>query len=150
MSQTPTNYLLYTSPEGWSIELPSFTCLHCNRMYAPQPRPDFRSHEEVARALNAWLGKTSPTYAMCRSCDGLICLPCSDVQTQIANGKCNAIQRSVELAMGEVLGQPWMLRGLRADGRDAGEPILRVHGQLVLAKDSGYTARTLARQRRDN
>lgn len=149
MSQTPTNYFLYTSPLGWSIELPSFTCGHCNRMYAPQPRADFRSREEIEWAINSWLDKTAPTYVTCRSCDGLICLPCSDVQTQIVNGRCNAMDRSAELAMNETLGQPWLLRGLRADGGDAGEPVLRVDGQLALAKDVGYTNRAMARQRRN-
>ena len=107
---------------GVTTELPSFTCCECGRAVILNP--------QRARPRN-----------ICRQCNALTCDPC--------RGKHNPIARDAERALADELGQPWLLRGLRADGRDAGEPVLRVDGQLALAKDVGYTARTLARQRRD-
>lgn len=123
MSQTPRNHMEVRNVHDDSVVyLPSFTCVHCNRAVIQNP--------ERTRPRN-----------VCRKCDALTCDYCV--------GQCNPIERDAERALVDHLGQPWMLRGLRADGRDAGEPVLRVDGQLALAKDVGYTTRALARQRRD-
>ena len=123
MSQTPQNHMEIRNVFDDSVTyLPSFTCVHCNRAVIQNPAR--------TRARN-----------VCRNCDALTCDACA--------GGCNPILRDAEKALVDHLGQPWLLRGLRADGRDAGEPVLVVDGQLALAKDVGYTERALARQRRD-
>lgn len=119
MSQQPRNHLevsnIFTDKK---MEIPNFTCVHCNRMVV--------MHPERSRPRN-----------VCRKCDALTCDACS--------GSCFPIMRDAELAYNDVLKQPWMLRGLKADGSDAGEPVRRVDGKLVLARDVGYTDRELER-----
>lgn len=105
--------------------LPSFTCHRCGRAVIQNP--------ERTRAREVCL----------RHGGKLVCDYCRGSECK------QSIEESAEKALVDHLGQPWLLRGLRADGRDAGEPVLRVDGQLVLAKDVGYTTRALARQRRD-
>ena len=108
---------------GKTTELPSFTCSECGRAVILNPNRQ--------RPRNT-----------CRQCNALTCDACRGIH--------NPILHDSERALRDEFGQPWMLRGLRADGRDAGEPVLYVDGVLALAKDVGYTDRMLARQQRSD
>ena len=123
MNQTPRNHMEVRNIfDDKVMYLPSFTCVHCNRAVILNP--------ERTRERN-----------VCRKCDALTCDYC--------RGECLPFAKDAERAFNDELGQPWFLRGLKADGSDAGEPVLRVDGELVLAKDVGYTYRSLERMRRD-
>lgn len=123
MNQQPRNHMEIRNLFTDKVEyLPSFTCVHCGRAVILNPQ------------------RTRPRN-VCRKCDALTCDAC--------RGDCNPIEKDAERALVDHLGQPWLLRGLRADGKDANEPVLRVEGKLVLAKDVGYTDRALERMRRD-
>lgn len=121
---------------GWDLDLPSFTCAHCNRVQAPgltQPMNDRWPQEKLDRAILDWKRDT----AVCRKCDANVCRFCA-----VIDGECNSIKRDAALAFDDVYKQPWMLR-------QGGQPVRRVldnegHPILVLAKDIGYTDREMA------
>lgn len=112
---------------GEKQELPSFTCSHCNRVVV----------------LNANRDLQKKPRNVCRKCDALTCDYCTGLE-------CYDFQRDLEAAYGSLDGQPYLLRGLRADGKDAGEPVRRLFDErggqtLALARDIGYTDRAMAK-----
>ena len=121
---------------GWDLDLPAFTCAHCNRVIAPglgRLMAERASQEMIDREILTWKRDT----AVCRKCDMNVCRFCTKV-----DGECTTIYRDAELAFNDVHKQPWMLRA-------GGEPVRRIldsEGRpiLVLARDVGLTDRELA------
>ena len=125
---------------GWDIDLPAFTCGHCNNCYSPGlarfiHRPYHEVEAEVNRLLNEWKRKVG----VCRKCDGFICATCAAVHL---DGECFTYWKDAHFAFEDHWKQPWMLR-------DKGEPVYRLldqHGEpiLVQQRDVGYTDRQMA------
>jgi len=116
---------------GIHIEIPAFTCLHCNRIIAPNV-VSTADPTEINRKIQQWKVDT----AVCRKCDANVCRLCA-----LVDGECNTILRDAENAGSDKYKQPWLLR-------DQGEPVYRIldkDGEPILAhrKDVGYTDRQL-------
>ena len=87
------------TPEGTVIELPCFTCVHCQRIVVRHP------------------SRTRPRN-VCLKCDALTCDSAGCVVG------CNSIMKDAEKAYKDLMNQPWMLRDdmgypiYRIDGKE--------------------------------
>ena len=122
---------------GWDLDLPAYTCAHCNRCIAPglgRLIGERASRAEADRAIAGWRAKVG----VCRKCDANVCAFCVKV-----DGECTSFAAEQEKAGLDLWKQPWFLRS-------RGEPVRRILDQwgnpiLVMARDVGYTDREMER-----
>ena len=122
---------------GWDMDLPAFTCAHCNRVMAPglsRFMTEGASQARVDAAVADWRSHVG----VCRKCDMNVCRQCV-----LLDGECNTIFADAERAYQDQWKQPWLLR----EGSEPVRRILDKDGEpiLVLAKDVGYNDREMER-----
>ena len=118
-----SNYFLHTNERtGLHKELPSYTCVHCDRVIILNP--------ERTRARN-----------QCRKCMKIICDSAGCVVG------CNPFQKDLERSYQEQDNQPWLLR----HHGEPVDRIYDEYGNelLVLRKDNGMTNRALQKVQRE-
>lgn len=105
---------------GEHLQLPSFTCYHCNRVVI--------MHPQRKRPRNT-----------CKRCMKWTC------DSQGCAADCNPFERDAERALADLANQPWMLRHwgepidrIYVDGQE----------KLILRRDNGFTLREMKRQQR--
>lgn len=135
MSQQPRNLLIIDDRvNNLHLEIPGFTCKHCNKAFAPNVTST-SDPVEIDKRIAAWFDSKT----IDRNCDGLLCTLCAAVWAQ--NGySCAGLrfEEDVQRAFRDELNQPWLLRDARH------EPVYRLYNaqgepMLVARKDVGLT-----------
>ncbi len=152
--QHPGNLYELTLPDGMKIDIPNFTCLHCQRTVNQDPKltpatearmiaaARDRGFTDAAEVMRLWHAQFEESR-VCRACNALTCCEPGCV------ADCrNIYEQDGPLAAADVLRQPWMLRD------EQSYPVDRVRledgsEKLVRRRDNGLTKRELERMVRE-